>query len=84
MAVGNIDKLLPPKQAGIDRLLTSKEVAEILGIKRETLAVWRCQGRYPDLCYIRVGNHVRYELSTVKNWIESRTVGDAKDEGLPD
>ena len=46
-------------------LLTPTEVAKQLRIKRETLAIWRCTGRHPQLTFIRVGRAVRYKPEVV-------------------
>lgn len=56
-----------------DPLLTEIEAAELLGIKPQTLSVWRCVKRYP-LPYIRVGRNIRYRLSACEQFLESRTV----------
>lgn len=58
-----------------DRLLTTKEAANYLGLQGQTLSVWRCEKRYPDLRYIKVGAHVRYRLSDLEEWLQGRTVG---------
>ena len=56
-----------------DVLLTTAEAAEILGVKPETLTVWRCVKRY-DLPYVRVGRSIRYRQSDLEAWLERRTV----------
>jgi len=57
-----------------DRLLTPKQVAEILGLQSEaTLAVWRCTKRY-ELNYIKVGRRVMYRIGDVEKFIASRCV----------
>jgi predicted site-specific integrase-resolvase len=48
--------------------------AEFLGVKEQTLATWRCNGRYP-LPFIRVGRRIRYRISDLEAFLESRTVG---------
>lgn len=53
-------------------LLNSREAALFLGIGEETLAVWRCTKRYP-LPYVKVGRLVKYRLSDLEAFIESRT-----------
>lgn len=56
-----------------DRLLTEKESAVYLGLENhQTLAVWRCNKRY-QIPYIKVGRNVRYRLSDLQRWMESRT-----------
>ena len=52
-------------------LLSNNEAARLLGIKPETLAVWRSEQRY-EIPYIKVGRCVRYRLSDLENWISSR------------
>lgn len=54
-----------------NKLLTRQEVSEILGTKKETLAIWACAKRY-DLPYIKVGRYVRYKQSDVENFLNSR------------
>jgi hypothetical protein len=56
-------------------LLTTIEAAEIIGVRAQTLAVWRSQKRYPDLPFIKVGGAVRYRLADLETWLASRTVG---------
>jgi hypothetical protein len=41
------------------KLLTSDDVADILGVDPHTLAVWRCTGRY-DLPYVKTGRLVHF------------------------
>lgn len=55
-------------------LLTPEEASEYLGVSRQTLAIWRCNNRYP-LPYVKVGRYVRYKLSDLAQFVESRTVG---------
>ena len=53
------------------KLLDTKQVAEILGVKPNTLAYWRCTGRY-RLPYIKVGRLVMYRPADVDEFISSR------------
>ena len=55
-------------------LLSENEAAEILNVTPGTLSVWRCTRRYP-LPYVRVGRSIRYRLSDIEAFCESRTVG---------
>lgn len=61
-------------QNGMSKLLTRKEAAEVLGVCPETLAVWKCTGRYA-LPVVKVGRSVRYRLADLESWLASRTVG---------
>ena len=56
-----------------DKLLTSDEVADFLGVTPHTLAVWRSTGRY-SLAYVKTGRLVRYRQSDVSAFIEKRTM----------
>jgi excisionase family DNA binding protein len=58
-------------QSGFD-LIDCQETAEILGISKSALEVWRTTGRY-KLPFIKVGRNVRYRRSDVLQWLESRT-----------
>jgi excisionase family DNA binding protein len=59
---------------GTDRLLTSREVANLLGLKNEkTLAVWRCTGRH-DLPYVKYGRSVRYRESDIQQFVADRLI----------
>ncbi len=53
------------------KLMTSEQVANILGVTEHTLAVWRCTGRY-DLPYVKSGRLVRYREADVAGFIERR------------
>lgn len=53
-------------------LLTSEQVAEILGLSYATLAFWRTKNTGPE--YIKLGKHVRYTPQSVQAFIESKTV----------
>ena len=63
-----------PSFAVTDRMLTEAEAADVLGIRPQTLSVWRCCKRYA-LPYIKCGRLVRYRMSDVQRFIESRTHG---------
>ena len=57
----------------LDRLVDENEAADYLGIKRQTLAVWRCTKRY-DLPYCKVGRSVRYRIRDLNAFVDSRMV----------
>ena len=50
------------KQQSTNPLLTPKEASQYLGISNDTLAVWRCVGRYA-IPFIKVGRLVKYRKS---------------------
>ena len=51
-----------------DALLTTKEVANMTGLSRETLAQWRSQRR--GISYLKIGRSVRYALADVQAYLE--------------
>ena len=53
----------------IPKLLTPKELAEILGVSTETLAQNRYLGQ--GVPYIKVGKRVRYQLNDVIAYLEA-------------
>ena len=56
-----------------DRLVDEAEAATILNIKKQTLGVWRCSGRY-KLPFFKAGRAVRYRVSDLEEFIAARTV----------
>jgi excisionase family DNA binding protein len=68
----NIDKIRKPSPLS-DPLLSASQTAEALGISVGTLQNWRHSGRYP-LPYVKIGGLVKYRLSAVEDFAESRTV----------
>lgn len=57
-----------------NNLLNTKQAAEYLGISPGTLAVWRCEKRYP-LPYRKIGKCVRYSLDDLIAFASSETAG---------
>ncbi len=60
-------------QTKLTKLLTDREVAALLGVKPQTLAVWRSTKRY-DLPYIKIGRSVKYDERDLEAFIASRRV----------
>ena len=61
---------LPPQS-----LLSAEEAAEFLGVVVGTLSVWRCTRRV-QIPYVKVGRSVKYRLSDLEAFVESRRVGE--------
>jgi excisionase family DNA binding protein len=57
-------------------LLTPEQAAEHLGLKVQTLAVWRSTRRYA-LRYVKVGRLVRYRKADLDGWLAARTISTA-------
>jgi excisionase family DNA binding protein len=61
-------------------LLTTAEAADYLGITTGTLEQWRSAGRH-NVPFIRLGSRtVRYRVSDLEKWLESRLVGAGAEE----
>jgi predicted site-specific integrase-resolvase len=62
----------PP--AGDDVLLTSREAADMLGLKESTLAQYRHAGNHP-LKFVRLNHQVvRYRFSDIRRYLREHTV----------
>jgi excisionase family DNA binding protein len=54
----------------LDRLLTTQQLADYLGVPVATLYAWRYTGDGPP--GFRVGKHLRYRIADVEEWIHSQ------------
>lgn len=54
-------------------LLTRREAAAYLGVSEQTLAIWKCTGRY-SLPYVKIGRLVKYRKSDLDAFIEGRVM----------
>lgn len=59
----------------LNDLLTNEQTATMLGIKPNTLEIWRHKGKGP--AFIKLGTHpsspIRYQRSRVMAWIDANT-----------
>ena len=55
----------------MEKLLSTKEVADAIGIAPETVRFWRHAGRGPTV--VRVGRYVRYRPEDVESWLDSQS-----------
>lgn len=57
-----------------DRLLSTKQAAEFLSVKVQTMQVWRYNGGHP-LPYIKFNNKlIRYRMSDLVDWVGKHEV----------
>jgi len=70
-----------PEEMRVNALLTTKEVAALIGMSPTTVERWRWEGSAMEedkedcLIYLRlVGNQVRYQLKDILDWLERRKV----------
>ncbi len=59
----------------VEALLDEKDVAEVFRISRQTLRVWRMNGRGP--IFIRVGRCIRYRREDLDVWLEKQAIANA-------
>jgi len=53
------------------QLLSRRQAAQYLGVKEQTLAIWKCTGRYHLPC-VKVGRLVKYRLADLDAFIAAR------------
>lgn len=53
------------------RFIGIKELAEYLGINKDTIYSWTFQRKIP---YIKMGRCVKFDLRKIKGWIREREV----------
>ncbi len=51
--------------------LTTRQAAALIGLKKNTLEIWRIRGGGPR--YIKFGRAVRYRQSDLETYIEAQT-----------
>ena len=57
-----------------DKLMTRVEAAEYLGLRPQTLAIWKLTGRNGLPC-IKVGRLVKYRRSDLDAFLQRNTIG---------
>jgi excisionase family DNA binding protein len=57
-----------------ERLLTAREIAELLGFSASTVLDWFEAGRLPGF---KIGNAVRFRESEIVEWLEAQRRGPA-------
>ncbi len=64
------------------RCMFSPEAAALIGVRPQTLRIWRMKGCGP--AYVRLGDtpgaRVAYRLSDLKAWLDSRSFGSTAEE----
>ena len=56
----------------MSNLMNEKEVASFLGLKPQTLAIWRM--RKEKIPFVRMGRRVAYRREDVERWLDSQIV----------
>jgi excisionase family DNA binding protein len=66
------------RSPALPALCTREQAAAYLGVKPQTLAVWLTTKRY-NLPVVKVGSLVRYRLTDLEAFLDSRTIGGVGD-----
>jgi len=53
----------------MDKLLTTQEIAEVLGVKPSTIYQYTHQGYIP---HVKIGKFVRFREKDVERWVERK------------
>lgn len=62
--------------ADIPQMVSERQLADNIGVDRQTLRRWRCAGAGPR--HYRVGGVVRYSVGDIRQWLDGRAeTGDA-------
>jgi predicted site-specific integrase-resolvase len=64
--------ITPTPTLSLSDLLNPEQTADLIKIKKDTLAIWRTTGRY-NLKFVKVGRRIFYRRSDIQDWLESRT-----------
>ncbi len=54
------------------KMMSAEETAQAIGVKRATLDIWACTGRY-NLPFVKVGRRRMYVPAQVEAWLADRT-----------
>ena len=63
---------MAPITEEIDRMLSVKEAAALIGMRPQTLDKWRSAGNPNAPAFCRVGRSCRYKLSTLRAWMANQ------------
>ena len=56
----------------MSNLMNEKEVASFLGLRPQTLAIWRM--RKEKIPFVRMGRRIAYRREDVERWLEAQRV----------
>ena len=57
----------------MEKLLTRKDVSELLSVTEGTLAVWACTG-YVKIPHVKIASAVRYKRESILKFIQENEV----------
>ena len=56
----------------MDSLMNEKEVALLLGLRPQTLSIWRMKKE--KLPFVKIGRRIGYRKSDIEKWLEAQTI----------
>lgn len=68
-AGGNLSALFFDNQTGLERLLTKKQLGEVLALSQSFINELMSEGKIP---YLKIGRAVRFKVSEVMAWLQKR------------
>lgn len=61
----------------MEKLYTLNDVAEILGVKKQTLRLWACKNKY-GLKYCKIGGLIRFRPKDIQDFINKSVIKQPK------
>ena len=55
----------------MDKWISAKDLAEVLGLAEQTLASWRVEGKGP--VFVKAGRRVFYRPEDIERWAQENT-----------
>ena len=53
------------------KLLTARQVSEILAVNESTVRTWMRRKQFPSECILHIGNTVRFRASKLEEWLNN-------------
>lgn len=53
------------------RLFTVKELADYIGSTKGSIYAFKCEGKIPKECIIKMGKSLRFDVIAIDKWLDS-------------
>ncbi len=54
------------------RLVGIKGLAAYLDLPEPTIYSWKCRGRFPSGCIVKLGRMLRFDLDEIDKWVNAQ------------
>jgi len=81
IAIAKVESITKVESRPVPDLMTRQQAAEYLGVKAQTLAVWKSTGRY-SLPFVKVGSNTRYRKTDLDKFLQRHTKYYGSGDGL--